>query len=233
MSGLGEAQSEWLTLFHRLRSEFTDLGAPFLSVKPAGYDPLKIPSVLYVGKATKDAWYLDEFLGKGTVQERYDRTNGFLDDVREGLYRSPFWDFALRLSARLAELNSNKFESLQNLVWTNISKIGAQDGNPGMALRRAQHDLSLRTLILEIAEYRPRLIVFVTNSYEESIVREIANAPDDSDWAAEDKGRDWHWWRPRNGEIPAILWTCHPQAVIKNKQFELERWITKCIDLIN
>jgi hypothetical protein len=108
MSGLGEAQSEWLKLFHRLRSEFTDLGAPFLSVKPTGYDPLKIPSVLYVGQATKDAWYLDEFLGEGSVQERYDRTKGVLDDVRKGLYRPPFWVFALSLSARLSAGNRTR-----------------------------------------------------------------------------------------------------------------------------
>lgn len=232
MSGLSETQSEWIGLFHRLRPEFTDLGAPFLSVNPAGYEPINIPSVLYVGKATKDAWYLDEFLEAGTVQERHERTKAVLKSVlkeveKEG-YKTSFWDFALNLSARLAKSNSNTIQPLQNLIWTNISKIAVHGGNPGAALRRAQYDLSLRTLKLEIAEYRPRLIVFVTNAYEEKIVGEIADDPDKTGWSY--KKNDWHWWRRANGDVPAILWTGHPQGKTKDT---LERWLTKCVDLVN
>lgn len=58
-------ETEWLRLFndllacpHIVRDR---IAAPFLSVPPANYDPVAVPSILYVGKATAGPWGLELF----------------------------------------------------------------------------------------------------------------------------------------------------------------------------
>jgi hypothetical protein len=230
MSELDQAQRECIELFNRGGSELpgVELAAPFLSVPPKNYDPAAIPSVLYVGKATGGDWYRDSFVRSPTVRERRLTTTSFLDqDVKTGSYRSAFWDFALKLSAQVAEINSSAVEPLQNIVWTNISKIGVCSGNPGGACLKAQRELSVRTLRLEITEYDPTLIVFVTGAYGEDIVAEIAGDIHQTGWSKEHDD-DWFWWRSAADGMPQIFWTGHPQG---KPRMEIERWLQKAAAL--
>jgi hypothetical protein len=225
MSHLDEIQREWLELFFRLKDIHGDrIAAPFLSVPPAKYDPASAPSVLYVGQATAGEWYRDEFCESPTVDERRTRTTRFLEEcVKTGCYRTAFWRFALNLSARFAEIASGAIEPLQNIVWTNISKIGVCSGNPRGACLKSQRELSIRTLRFEIKEYRPALIVFVTGNYGKDVVGEIISDPDETRWMWECKN-DWFWWRPSMDELPPVLWTGHPRS--KSRE-EIQRWLEK------
>ncbi len=50
-----EIEKNWLSLFDRISAQPSSrkrMAAPFLSVPPADYDPIRVPSILYVGKAT-------------------------------------------------------------------------------------------------------------------------------------------------------------------------------------
>ena len=64
-SSESEIEKKWLSLFDRTfahPSVRNRIAAPFLSVPPADYDPLAVPSILYVGKATAGSWCLTRFL---------------------------------------------------------------------------------------------------------------------------------------------------------------------------
>lgn len=207
MAKLEIIELEWIELFKHLRtdpeiSEF--VSAPFISVPPSGYGPIAVPSVLYVGKAVNgngDCTDRDSFLRRPTLEHRRTSTTKFLEQVKTGKYKSPFWRFAFRLSDK----------DLQKLIWTNVCKLSDLRDNrvPSGKLLEAQRDLAVKTLREEIETYRPRLVVFVTGCFAEALVREVVYDLQDISWEKENVDL---WWRRRTNSLPSMLWTRHPQG---------------------
>ena len=223
---LDQLQGAWIKLFFEARSspniDPDQLAAPFLSVPPAGYDPKSMPSILYIGKATKGDWDRDSFLLSPTIEERRACTIDFLDNyVKTRKYDSAFWRFVLDLSRQAALNNGADIEPLQNIVWTNICKLGVLKGNPEGVYYEFQHALALDTLRSEIEAYRPSLAVIVTNDYGMDLIGEIADDSNNSSWHKENE-KFGFWWREPAGEIPAMLWTYHPER--KPREL-LQTWI--------
>jgi hypothetical protein len=205
---------EWLELFRELESsqdvETASIAAPFLSVPPKNYDPVSVPSILYVGKATAGHWDREGFLRSSDMKERLLCTTRFLtEEVITREYRSAFWDFALRLSLAAADRHKDEIEPLQNLVWSNVCKIGTVAGNPKGKCYGRQRELAIRTLRAEIYEYRPKLLLFVTGGFGEDIIDEVTTCRTQTQW---EKGQtNDFWWRDAVGQMPVILWTGHPE----------------------
>jgi hypothetical protein len=226
---LDELEAAWLAKYDELCANpainAKELAAPFLSVLPPKYDPLT-PLVLYVGQATYGEWFREDFLMTRTVQERRNCTTKFLQDDA-CTYPSAFWRFGVDLSKRLAA--NADIQPLQNLVWTNISKIGRPSGNPRAELRRVQRELATETLSLEIVRYRPKLIVFATANYEDVVIDGAIGDPHRTSWHQE-RNADSIWWRAAKGAMPVMLWVYHPER----KQLPLlEMWLQQACELFS
>ena len=197
-----------LKLFNDLQAD-SKIGehvtAPFVSVTPSGYDPSVNPCILYVGKAEGGygAEDRDKFLQCPTIDQLRKATIKFLEKVNAGKCNTQFSQFW-----HLAKLLSNN--KLQNLVWTNICKLSVigKNGNPTGTLFEVQKDLAIRTLKAEIETYRPRLVIFVTSDYAESLIRKLVGDCKDISWTKEN---DKLWWRKRTKDFPGMLWTLHPE----------------------
>jgi hypothetical protein len=231
-SSESEVERSWLSLFDRIFANAPArrrLAAPFLSVPPAGYDPTRVPSILYVGKATAGNWWLSTYLGSRTVKERRQCTTDFLEKyVKTGEYSSAFWRFAQVLSERVAATTKSNIEPLQNFVWTNTSKIGVRRGNPTGYVFRAQSELAVESLRFEIKKYRPRLVVFVTGDYAAEVVDAVVRDGGHKTWH-EERGRDMFWWREPIGHMPAILWAYHPE---RKPLGVLDAWLEQAARLV-
>jgi hypothetical protein len=230
-NSMSEIELNWLSLFHsighpRARGR---IAAPFLSVPPADYDPIAVPSILYVGKATAGNWSRRSFLRSPTVKERHQCTVDFLERwVRTGKYNSAFWSFARALSERLAFATHSTIQPLQNLVWTNICKIGVLRGNPTGEILRAQSELAVASLRSEIRMYRPRIVVFVTGDYSETLVDAVVGDCEQKKWHKE-RGGELFWWRKPVGNFPAVLWAYHPERKPRSTR---ETWIQQALRLV-
>jgi hypothetical protein len=225
--GSNEIEEAWLKLFEEMRNSPrinpNRLAAPFLSVPPPEYDPVAVPSVLYFGKATGGDWYSENFRLSPTVDDRHNCTINMLEEeVKTGRYHSAFWHFALELSRKIAP-EGRHVQPLQNLVWTNICKIGVVMGNPTGRLFAAQRDLARETLKWEIHRYRPSLVFFVTGDYHHDFLLETVADSQGSPWQESREGEAYSW-RKRVGRMPAMLRTCHPQ--FKPRRL-LDLWIEK------
>jgi hypothetical protein len=62
----------WIDKSDEIRGRCEDLNfaAPFASVAPPGYNPDSTPSVLYIGKATRDHWGYDTKVSTGSLLDR-------------------------------------------------------------------------------------------------------------------------------------------------------------------
>jgi hypothetical protein len=228
MRTIEEVEIEWLALFEQLivnpKFDSDDLAAPFLSVFPPSRDPL-LPLVLYVGQATYGPWYLEKFLDARTVEERRECTATFLQ-TEACTYPSAFWRFGVELSRRLAPKGA-EIHSLQNIVWTNISKIGQPRANPDPKLRKMQRDLAIETLRLELDRYEPKLVVFATGDYEDVVIDAVMDDPQRTSWHQE-RNADSIWWREARDGMPTILWVYHPER----KSVPLrELWLQQACEL--
>jgi hypothetical protein len=101
-------------------------------------------------------------------------------------------------------------EPLQNLVWSNIAKIGTVTGNPEGQYLAAQRQLAVETLKLEIATYRPALLLFVSGVYSTDIVHEVTAPLVGGQWHRQ-REQEGFWWRDATPDLPAVLWTYHPE----------------------
>ena len=212
-SNLAEVETRWLKLFHELRVRRGQDRGPiarlFLSVRPHGYNPSALPSVLYIGKATNGSWNPTCDQRSVTVENTREYTRHFLDREAK-TYTSAFWRFARELSERMvAATGGENIRPFQNLVWTNLCKIGVAHGTPSGTIRLAQRGLAVETLRLEIEAYDPKLIVLVTGDFEDELIAELARDPS---WKSWHKSRQQGWWREATGKMPAILWIGHPQG---------------------
>jgi hypothetical protein len=229
MTSLNRIQGKWLKEFRKLQKRHRrQIAAPFLSVKPRHYDPTKIPSILYVGKATQGRWFLEKFRKSVSVNEWSKRTRECMDESVKT--NSGFLRFARRLSAATSKRVGHQGEPLSNLIWTNLCKIGTLSGNPDRSLRDAQHDLAIETLRREIRTYKPKLIVFATGDYGagggDLLDGLVGTAKNSWDSKQEKKG---YWWRPAKGEMPALLWIYHPE---RKPERELRVWLQKACALL-
>lgn len=229
-SNASEIELTWLSLFDSLNHSPMrgGIAAPFLSVPPADYDPIAVPSILYVGKATAGSWDEESFLRSPTVEERHRCTADFLEGwVKTGKYNSAFWSFGRALSERLAVASHSTIQPLQNLVWTNICKIGVLRRNPTGNILRAQSELAVTSLRSEIKTYRPRLVVFVTGDYAEQLVDAVVGDREQRTWQKE-RRHDLFWWRKPIANMPALLWAYHPE---RKPLSTLETWIQQALRL--
>lgn len=232
---LPDLQERWIDLFWQMSRDPSVvahfLAAPFLSVEPKGYNPHNHKTILYIGKATSGSWFLDGFRADPTVHARQATTTKFLGvDIDPDLFPSPFWKFARELNEltltaeerlhQKNELTPTK-RPLQNIVWSNIAKIGVQKDNPEGKYLTLQADLATKTLTAEIEHYQPSLIVFVSARYGEQIVRDVfrnlgaeglfvsaADGRDDNTWR---NPSEHVWWRARDTKLAAALCLYHPQ----------------------
>ncbi|MGC1372632.1 MAG: hypothetical protein WA824_10890 [Candidatus Sulfotelmatobacter sp.] len=141
--------------------------------------------------------------------------------MKTGKYSSAFWSFARALSERLAVTTHSTIQPLQNLVWTNICKIGVLRGNPAGEILRAQSELAAASLRSEIKTYRPRLVVFVTGDYAAQLVDAVVGDSEQKTWH-EERGHELFWWRKPIGNMPAVLWAYHPE---RKPLSTLETWL--------
>ncbi len=222
---LSDLQQEWINLFWKMeKSERLNpdlLAAPFLSVEPEGYDPDRRKTILYIGKATGGAWGLESFKENPSRNARRAFTTEFLDAwIATGLYRSSFWQFAKKLSSLLCDQISCP---LQNIVWSNIAKIGVKRGNPNGDYLAFQEKLASQTLPAEIRFYRPSLVVFVVGDWGERLLINVFSTFnigwDDSSWQ---QLGDRAWARAAARPMPAILCLSHPQG--KTRELT-EAWV--------
>lgn len=224
---LDTLQEKWLERFREMQRGIPNrrLTGPFLSVPPIGYDPRRTPSVLYIGKANA-GWP-----HHSTVERLRGKTMKFLEErVKRGEYRSAFWKLALDVSRQLARSANPQVAPLQNLVWTNMCKIGVFPGNPGADAYRMQRDLAIETLTAEIAAYRPQLVFWVTGNYGLDIITDVVADPKDRSWKKEKKLEEKGlYWREPTDSLPAMLWTDHPQG---KPRPVVEVWIEQACKLI-
>ena len=232
---LKELEGVWLELFADMKRspdrygiDAKQLAAPFLSCSSLAYTPGTQGTVMLVGKATLGM----NTLGSDPVQETYSinavksRREAVINEVIIEKEHSPFMRFAESLSNVVLAKSGENFKTFENLIWTNIAKIGVISENPSGRYFAAQMELAVETLAAEIAYYKPSLVVTSTAWFEYGPLRRAIpemwdDHPDHSDHRA--KKQDW-WVYPAKGERPAFLWTMHPQAKPKTT---LTNWLEK------
>lgn len=204
------------------------LAAPFLSAEPCGYNPATIPSVLIVGKATRGDWD-ERYEARGSRCERRKETEDFIEkEIKRGKGMWAFFRFAARcadIAAQFSPVPEN-VKPYQNLVWSNLAKIGTVSGNPNGKYCRFQEEMAVQTLREEISFYRPELVVLTTGEYQEQAMYN-ATAPKEK-WRTENE-KMCYWWRPASNGLPALLWTYHPQG--KSRKI-LDAWAAQAKKLI-
>ncbi len=211
MASLQVLHEKWVEKFAEMQKLFRgQLVTPHLTVPPDGYNPKRIPSVLFVGQATGPN---EAEEGNPSAEEIRDKIGAFQRDAALRPHpRSGFWRFALCLSDALKRQTGHAdIAPLQNLVWTNICKIGVRRGNPPKQIYEFQRELAIHTLRAEIASYKPKLVYWATWDYLVDVVREAVDDPNDISWTKdlEDK---WIWTRRPVNSLPAMVWSGRPQG---------------------
>ena len=212
---LADLQQEWLDLFWKMREmpslDRDKIAAPFVSYAPPKYVRGAHNSILYVGKATDGCWERESFLEHKSILERRSVTTGELADHKP----SAFWLFAESLGL-----------SSDNVIWTNLFKIGVLSGNPNGPYADIQSDLAKQTLWAEISEFQPALVMFVTGNKYLDFVTQF---PDNWSLWMKDPVIDM-WWQERTDAQPAFLWTGHPQG---KSSATLRHWRARAEQLLN
>ena len=234
---LDELWEAWREKFSKMNGDSKFAGKltePHITFKPDGYDS-QPNTVLYVGKALRTQDTCDG--DPPSAEELRKESRRFLEDVFSGKYGSAFWNFALDLAKKTAGRDYDETRPLQNLVWSNICKIGAWNGkdmNPKGDAFVEQRDLAVETLRAEIECYKPSLVVWVTHDYgvksehDVGVIGEITGEADPISWKRELEDT-WLWWRDRTNSSPPMVWTGHPQF----KQKHWDTWVRKACELVD
>jgi hypothetical protein len=221
-------QEEWRgPKFSEMVAKFgRTLTGPQITIEPDGYDPDRIPSVLYVGIApgNNDAQYN---LPSAKVLRKNARK--FLENEIKKKRHSAFWKFALELAQKTAGRDYDGDRPLRNLIWSNICKIGVCKGNPGKTVFDAQKFLAIETLRAEIKTYRPKLVVWVTGDYRVEVIGQVIDDLKEKHWNKALKARWWFYQRKPMNSLPAMLWTYHPQG---KKREMTAAWIDHACNLL-
>jgi hypothetical protein len=211
---LAVIETEWLDLYTEIRNcperwglDTTEISAPFLSSSLPGYVPGGTGTIMLVGKATSG----DNTLGSSPVRGTYDattvklRTPAVVEEVLQGVEGSAWWRFARHLSDIAYRAVGTEGSPYTNMIWTNLIKIGVPRGNPPARLANLQADLAVETLLAEVKEYRPALLVMATGHYRNGLMcralREIIES------APEEREQEKGWWAQAGvARRPAVLW---------------------------
>lgn len=220
MTSLLELQTEWIQLHDELGQSFEGqaLAAPFFSVP--GSARAERP-IMLVGKATAGSWGKEEFVRSkkkpinDRVVERLNCTSSHLEWRRnEDLTPSAFWRFRSGLE-----------QISKSVIWTNLAKIGVHPGNPNWRLVRRQSELAYQTLLTEIEEYKPCLIVLVTGAFgRHEIVWRMFGGKDG--W--QDNPSTGCLCQERSRFLIPVLWTKHPE---RKPTTDLQLWLRRACEL--
>jgi hypothetical protein len=222
---LSALQEQWIQLCDELGESFNSqvMAAPFVSVQEDSNEGTPVRPILLVGKATAGNWCkdsFDSFRDKPLIdrlKERRNATLAHLELRKKGdLKPSAFWCFRDGL-AQISE----------PVIWTNLVKIGVEKRNPHWRFVQRQSELAHRTLVAEMEEYKPALVVLVTSIYAAQEISHPVFGPKDIWKKSPD---DSIWWQERTQTEPPILWVDHPGFKLKN---ELDRWLKKARELIS
>jgi hypothetical protein len=196
-----KALHDELSLAHQRNPPLADL---FLGFIPKGFKD-QPKRILFVGKATAGPF----------KQEQHQQCfNG----------SSAFWQFARDLSGAAG----NTDEELTNVTWSNVSKIGVVNGNPGQNLELAQSALAAKTLRQEIRNCDPSIVVFACDSHGDETIYEATSAVrggvNDFDTNSSDHGDFFSRGALDLGaeRLPPMLWHKHPQFKTLERRAE---WI--------
>ena len=227
---LRQVWNEWLDKYRVLKSssEIEALAAPFFSSAHINYS-MQQRVLLFVGKATDQDYFLPNFendllvSNDAAVIGRLEQNRKLVEKDRPS---TAFWKLFVELSVA-----AGNCENLENIVWTNICKIGLRSGPPTDALLQVQKELAIRTLRIEIEEYRPSLVVFVSGKYASEVVISLGKVPEEewkkSNMPGADSGT---WWlRSPTRDSPSFLWTMHPQF---KSTLEKQAWVQRALWLM-
>jgi hypothetical protein len=235
---LRKTQVEIVALYFQLKNDpagrFNNLAGPQLSAEPEHYFTQPGKRVLLIGKATRGEFYRTEFeladevnspnRFEKLVSERLSRTKAFLQEVTSGNYSSAFWKLASKLNEQATNGKENKNGGLSNLVWSNLIKIGVENGNPSPKYIRPQVDASIEMLRAELNYYKPDLIFASTGTFATEISDGFLG---NHGW---EKPSDDLWYRNANKGFPAIVVTDHPER--KHNEM-IGTWLTTASHLLN
>jgi hypothetical protein len=225
---LEECWTEWIAKAREFSEKDVRCCAPFFSFKPDGYDQFE-DRLLLVGKAT-DGWPWKDDLDQSSglsdhdlaVHQREESSN-FRKERAASPKRHPgFWEFEQKLASRFGDTSTSR----QNLIWSNLYKIGRPNGNPSKRIAECQQGLAIKTLRTEIVEYRPTLVVFANlyaASFYDDAVYETAGSEYRDDWIPEHEGKSNESWALTTSS-PPMLWIRHPGRK-SNRTFEA--WIDR------
>ena len=219
---LRRCQSECIELFFEMRKKDNyrqAVAAPFLSSADRFLAGPEGRAILLVGKATDGQWKIEDFDPdtkchySERVEERCLTARAFVEKMRDEP-KSAFWRFWRDLN----QIGSP-------VIWTNLSKIGIQSGNPRGWYLQEQSELAVRTLKAEIAEYRPSLVVLVTSDYAKD--ETVYQIWPQKLWTI--SGRDGTCWIVGSGNrTTPVLWTDHPQGKRRERiryWLEMANWL--------
>lgn len=199
---------EWIGLHRMLEKALkAEITAPFFSSAASDHPD---DCVLLVGKATARDYWGDDYrksLRKSEKEAMRDRLMRNREIVSSG-YSGSFW----RLFNQVAELRPDM--GRDGVIWSNVAKIGTKTGNPTGLLLSAQGDLARRTLVEEVREYKPLLVIFVNGNYAEQIVLDAFGwFKKDDRWKDCDAEGNVSWCSGSQ-EFPKVqfLWVRHPQG---------------------
>lgn len=224
---LPDCEKEWLNLYVLLQNfpdrfgiKFENVAGLFLSDFSNNHDVGAKNRVLLVGKATGGDWFKNEY--SCTVEDRKKCTREFLENyIETGEYSSAFWNFARRLSELASDNDDAPSPLLKNLIWTNLTKIGVQNGNPNGKYFKLQLEIARTTMLAEILFYKPKVVVVAHSDYAIDLVHSIFGLENSLDWNKEDDKKIW-WKRQKNG-MPNIMLIDHPQY--KRKEI-IDYWLS-------
>jgi hypothetical protein len=223
---LSEIWKEWLDLFHKIDLDPEKYGikrdmlaGPFLSTTLPDYDPGRHKAVMIVGRATHRDWYVNDFRAfKNEGEYSHERAINFLSRNTlheiENNNNGDFFKFIKRISQQISRIDAIDLPIYQNIIWSNLAKIGVSNGNPKNTLLRAQVELARRTLLAEIEAYKPNLVIVTHGNYANcertgtDIVHSVFDSTEDP-WIEDDNR--FLWYRTGGFGSPAIMLTDHPQ----------------------
>jgi len=215
---------EWITLHRCLQRNCPDVSSPFFSAMGATSCRKR---VMLVGKATREEWGASSYRGnaKPGIQAIRERLYLNRDFIEKGGTSSGFWAFFFRLAAF--------GPGVDGMIWSNVAKLASNTGRPPRGrLLREQADLAQRTLREEVREYRPSLVVFVTENYAERIITNAFGFTKQG-WKKDRNGTpdDEVWWLCSTPDFPSVrfLWLRHPQGKTTE---QIQYWTVKAKELL-